>query len=201
MEIYYQAMNKILISIVSLFAVVAAFAQELSAQNIEEETVRIDTIIVAATPQTTLALEGESILSLMPSGVCVNMSSSMRSLLASQIASNEKRRFNGFRVRVIHDNSQSARSRSEAAEIALKHDYPALPIDRIYANQNFSVIAGAFRTRVEAEVFLRKIKGEYPQASIIKEYFKYPLLGEYLPVVREVMVSDEQSDDSGNIVL
>jgi len=39
------------------------------------------------------------------------------------------------------------------------------------------VTVGNFRTRLEAEALLQRIKGDFPDAFIVRERFKYPTIG------------------------
>ena len=36
---------------------------------------------------------------------------------------------------------------------------------------------GNFRTRLEAEALLQRLKGDFPDAFIVRERFKYPSIG------------------------
>ena len=48
---------------------------------------------------------------------------------------------------------------------------------RSYTSPNFKVSVGNFRTRVDAEILLREIQEEFPDAFIARERFKYPSMG------------------------
>lgn len=161
-----------------LFAVilpVATYAQNVLPEGFS----RVDTVVVVSVPQVNPALDGLDILSVMPSCVTIRQSSAIRGALARQLESNQSRMFNGFRIRVFHDNSQSAREQSSLIEIAFRRAYPLLAVERSYANQFFNVTVGAFRTRSDAEKLLRTLSTRFPQATIVKEKFKYPMLDSY----------------------
>ena len=55
--------------------------------------------------------------------------------------------------------------------------YPGIQAYRSYASPNFKVTVGNFRTRLDAEALLRQIKGDFPDAFIVRERFKYPSIG------------------------
>ena len=55
--------------------------------------------------------------------------------------------------------------------------YPHIQAYRSFASPNFKVTAGNFRTRLEAEALLQRIKGDFPDAFIVRERFKYPTIG------------------------
>ena len=61
--------------------------------------------------------------------------------------------------------------------------------------------AGNFRTRLEAEALLQKIKADFPDAFIVRERFKYPTIGRAdtrpaeLPKDAKDVSLDEITDD------
>lgn len=120
------------------------------------------------------SLAGASIFSSMPKGVTVHQSGAVKAAAADQISRNAGRQMTGFRIRVFYDNAQSARNTSEAVYKAMQARYPRMTVDRSFANQYFIVTLGRFRTRIDAVKVLRELQGSYPNATIIKEKFKYP---------------------------
>ena len=55
--------------------------------------------------------------------------------------------------------------------------YPHIHAYLSVASPNFKVTVGNFRTRLEAEALLQRIKGDFPDAFIVRERFKYPTIG------------------------
>ena len=170
-----MTVRRTLLLLFATFLSATSFAQTV----LPEGYSRADTVVVISVPQVNPALDGVDILVAMPPCVAVRQSSAIRSALDRQVESNRSRMFNGFRVRVFHDNSQSARERSSQIETAFRRAYPLLAVERSYSNQFFNVTVGAFRTRSEAEKLLRILASQFPQASIVKEKFKYPMLDSY----------------------
>lgn len=123
------------------------------------------------------AQQPDDIFYQMPSGVKVNQSVAVKNAFRSQVARNADRMFTGFRIRVYHDNSQKARETSEAVLGRIQAAFPGVVAERTYVNPYFNVVMGTFRTRTDAEKVLRTLQAEYPDASIVKEKFKYPTLG------------------------
>ena len=133
---------------------------------------------VVAEKEVNSALAGADILNSMPSGVSVRQSQKLREALRAQTARNESRLFTGFRIRIYHESSQQAREKSEDVLGAVNAAYPSLGADRTFAEPYFNVTAGYFRTRTDAEKALRALQADYPEATIVKEKFKYPSLTE-----------------------
>lgn len=155
--------------LITALAVLSGFC--LRAQNVddvlEDETMRLaDSTLVNRT-----------IYDVMPSNVSLNQSAEIASALDNQISSNERKQFNGYRVRLYVGSSQSARSQSARVLESFRKLYPGVLAYRIYSSPNFRVVAGNFRTRLEAENFARAIKGNFPAASVMRDKFKYPTIG------------------------
>lgn len=160
-------MKKVIL--ITVLALMAGFG--LRAQNVEE-TMMDETML-----QTDSLLVNKTIYEVMPSNVRLNQSVEISSALDNQIVSNGHRQFNGYRVRLYVGSSQSARSQSSHVLDSFKKLYPDVPAYRIYSSPNFRVVAGNFRTRLEAENFARAIKGSFPAASVMRDKFKYPAIG------------------------
>lgn len=155
--------------LITVLALMAGFG--LRAQNVEE-TLEDETVLQADS-----LLVNKTIYEVMPSNVSLNQSVEIGSALASQIASNGRRQFSGYRVRLYVGSSQSARSQSARIFDSFKKLYPDIPAYRIFSSPNFRVVAGNFRTRLEAENFARAIKSSFPAASVMRDKFKYPAIG------------------------
>ena len=57
--------------------------------------------------------------------------------------------------------------------------YPGIMAYVVYHEPNYKVRVGDFRTRIEAEGFMKRIMGEYPSAFVIKDKILFPKL--YIP--------------------
>lgn len=148
----------------------AACAFTSAAQNSKDLVYQADSLGVLEDP----SLAGASIFNSMPKGVSVHQSGAVKTAAADQISRNAGRQMTGFRIRVFYDNTQSARNASESVYKAMQARYPRMTVDRSFANQYFIVTIGRFRTRIDAVKVLREIQGSYPDATIVKERFKYP---------------------------
>lgn len=129
-----------------------------------------------AEAQVDSTLVGSNIFATLPTGVKVHQSPAIRSAMFSHVERNATKQFTGFRIRIFNESIQNARGLSAAAEERFKSIYPSIPTYRTYAAPFFKVTVGDFRTRVEAEKALRVIKGDFPDAMIVKDRFKYPAL-------------------------
>ena len=73
--------------------------------------------------------------------------------------------------------SWTAREESAAVIRRFNALYPHIQAYRSFASPNFKVTVGNFRTRLEAEALLQRLKGDFPDAFIVRERFKYPSIG------------------------
>ncbi|NQT78336.1 MAG: SPOR domain-containing protein [Bacteroidetes bacterium] len=80
----------------------------------------------------------------------------------------------GYRIQIFEEsgNKSSTRAREVMSEFSSK--YTDMPIYLTWQAPNFKVRVGDFRTRMEAEGFLRKIKRDYPIAWVIRDKIKFP---------------------------
>lgn len=122
-------------------------------------------------------LYGRDIFSVLPDDVVVQQPSEVRDALNASIAANEESSFNGFRIRIYISSSPSAREESLETLLRFNRRYPYIQAYRSYTSPNFKVSVGNFRTRVDAEILLREIQEEFPDAFIARERFKYPSMG------------------------
>lgn len=122
-------------------------------------------------------LAGRDIFSVLPEDVVVVQPSQVRDALNARIAANDASTFNGFRIRIYIGSKPSAREESLEALVRFNRKYPYIQAYRSYTTPNFKVSVGNFRTRVDAEILLARIKDEFPDAFIARERFKYPTIG------------------------
>ncbi len=169
---YRPTWNKAILMLVLLcFA-----APLLKAQNLEEGTGEIEH--TGEEVQLDSTLFGRDIFSALPEQVVVRQSNEIRSALNRQVATHAGRDYNGFRIRLYFASTRTAREESASIIRRFNTMYPHVQAYRTYASPNFKVTVGNFRTRLDAEAFLRKIKGDFPDAFIVRERFKYPSIGQ-----------------------
>lgn len=166
-------MNRYLILFLSLtLLTLPAFAQDEEALSStaaipsDDTEANVDSLLV-----------GYDIFSIMPSGVFVSQSPAVRRAMEDQVAGNEGKKFNGFRVRIFLSSAQNARAASSNAYSLFCRLYPDIPAYRVYDSPNFRVTVGNFRTRLEADAFAKSVKRHFPSASVMRERFKYPTIG------------------------
>ena len=161
--------------IVLLLAALLAAGPVLLAQNLEEGTGEIEH--TGSEVQLDSTLLGRDIFSALPEQVVVRQSPAVREALRKQVSGNAGKTINGFRIRLFFASSRTAREESASVIRRFNDRYPHIQAYRTYASPNFKVTAGNFRTRLEAERFLRMIKGDFPDAFIVRERFKYATVG------------------------
>ena len=113
----------------------------------------------------------------------------VRAALTRQVSSNAGKSYSGFRIRLFFASNRTAREESSAVIRRFNELYPHVEAYRSFSSPNFKVTVGNFRTRIEAEAFLRKVKGDFPDAFIVRERFKYPSIGQ--PDTRPADYPDE----------
>lgn len=151
------------IILLSVMSCLVCRAQEAETVESLGNVVTVDSLLV-----------GRTLAEVMPAGVSINSSAAVSSALDRIIRDNETRFFNGYRIRVFQSSRQNAREASGAAMNRFNSLYPDLVVFRDYTSPFFRVMAGNFRTRNEAEAMLVKIKGDFPEASVVREKFKFP---------------------------
>ena len=159
-----------------VFALLILGVPALRAQNIEEE-IPSEIEHAGEEVQVDSTLLGRDIFSALPERVVVRQSPAVRAALNKQVAANAGKQYNGFRIRLYFASTRMARDESAAVIRRFNALYPHIQAYRSFASPNFKVTAGNFRTRLEAEALLQRIKGDFPDAFIVRERFKYPTIG------------------------
>ena len=159
-----------------VFALLILCVPALRAQNIEEE-IPSEIEHAGEEVQVDSTLLGRDIFSALPERVVVRQSPAVRAALNKQVAANAGKQYNGFRIRLYFASTRTARDESAAVIRRFNALYPHIQAYRSFASPNFKVTAGNFRTRLEAEALLQRIKGDFPDAFIVRERFKYPTIG------------------------
>ena len=166
--------NKLIATLILLLFAVPM----LRAQNLEEEEAMSSEIEHAGEEvQLDSTLLGRDIFSTLPEQVVIRQSSAVRDALNKQVSGNASKMYNGFRIRLYFASTRTAREESASVISRFNELYPHIQAYRSFASPNFKVTAGNFRTRLEAEALLRQIKGDFPDAFIVRERFKYPSIG------------------------
>ena len=159
-----------------VFALLILGVPALRAQNIEEE-IPSEIEHAGEEVQVDSTLLGRDIFSALPEQVVVRQTPAVRAALNKQVAANADKQYNGFRIRLYFASTRTAREESSAVIRRFNALYPHIQAYRSFASPNFKVTVGNFRTRLEAEALLQRIKGDFPDAFIVRERFKYPTIG------------------------
>ncbi len=179
------------IYLIILFALCCPHLLLAQNQALETEELQEELQHTGLEVQLDSSLLGFDVFASMPSDVEINQTEAVRRALMARIAANDSTDFNGFRIRIYLDSRREARNESMATIKRFNELYPYIQADRSFDSPNFKVSAGNFRTRLEAENFLKQIKGNFPNAFIVREKFKYPSIGK--PDTRKLEPADSLS--------
>lgn len=170
--------NKILLCL-AVFAATSTLSPVLCEAQTVTEVVVDSTAFLERTPSIDSTLAGTNIFDLIDEAgadgaVTIRQSPAVRNALEEQIAGNAERKISGFRVRIYFNNSQNARSRSQAVAEEFASLYPQMRVYRSYSSPYFKVTVGDFRTKGEAQRFADSISGDYPSVFLVRENINYP---------------------------
>lgn len=143
-------------------------------QTVPPGYVLVDSLVFTPLAAVDSTLEGSSIFNALPDGITVRQSGIIRNAVETRIRANRDKQFSGYRIRIFFDNSQSARSASEAALYRFKVLNPGVSAYRSFSSPYFRVTVGDYRNKSEALAALGAIKQQFPSAFIVQERFKYP---------------------------
>lgn len=93
----------------------------------------------------------------------------VKQLVEKHIDLNERvRTIPGFRIQVASLSGTASKNRAFEMKDRLKASYPEVEAYVVYDEPNFKVKVGDFRTRLDAYLFLQRIRGDYP-GTIIRD--------------------------------
>lgn len=171
-----------------------AFALLLSAQafaQVEEPAPAgyryVDTIIYTAVPRVNEALAGKSVTDVLPWRVKLHQSAAVKNAADAQIRKNKAEQTDGFRIRIYFDNKQNSREASAESEARFKKLFPGYNTYRTFKNPFFKVTVGDFRTKADAQVALHRISRAFPDAFIVKEKMKFPVISDQVRVTADTV--------------
>ncbi len=170
-------MKRIATILISLVISAVCMAQNnTEGQNYETK----DSLVFRQAASVDSTLVGKSIFNILNAhqsqdgDVKIHQSQAITDAMKKYISDNSSRKITGYRVRILFDNSQTARNTSENVMNSFKAAHPGVPAYRSYQNPFFKVMVGDFRTKSEALEFLQKVKPTYPSAIVVKENINYP---------------------------
>lgn len=87
-----------------------------------------------------------------------------------------KKELTGYRVQIFNGKRQQMmKLRSEFVDV-----FPNVPVYNLYESPEYKLQVGDFRTRLEAENFLRQVNAEFGSGFVVKTMIKFPKL--YYPI-------------------
>ncbi|MBP5571867.1 MAG: SPOR domain-containing protein [Bacteroidales bacterium] len=178
-------MRRFLLSFAMLLLSVCAFAQ--TQEPPKEGYKYIDTVIYKAVPRLNTSLVGKSITDILPWRVKLHQSASIKSAADSRIHKNKDIQTEGFRIRIFFDNKQNARSASLESEQRFQRLFPGYNTYRTFTNPYFKVTVGDFRTKADAQMALQKISRVFPDAFIVSEKMKFPVISDQVRVTADTV--------------
>ncbi len=85
-------------------------------------------------------------------------------------------KYPGYRIVILSESGANSQNKAKAALFKFEKDFPDIPIYIGWVSPNFQVLAGDFRTKLEAEKALLGIREKYPYAFIKKDKINPPEL-------------------------
>lgn len=82
----------------------------------------------------------------------------------------------GYRIQIIKASGNDALTITEEARDEFTEKYSDTPVYLTFDEPYYRVRVGDFRTRLDAEKFLKKISRKYPGAWVIQDYINFPKL-------------------------
>lgn len=111
-------------------------------------------------------------------------------LVKKHIEFNERvRTVPGYRVQIAALSGANSRDQAFELKRRFKEEYPEVEVYIIFTEPNFRIKVGDFTSKLEAYVFMQKIKERYP-GTIVKENV-YPI---HLDMSNIVPETDEDAD-------
>lgn len=95
---------------------------------------------------------------------------------------------NGFRVQIFMEVGNDAIEHAETVKKEFKYAFPGIPVYLSYGQPYYRLRVGDFRTRVEAEKCLRRIKGRYTNAFVTAD--------DIFPPRAETVVIDPDAEET-----
>lgn len=82
----------------------------------------------------------------------------------------------GFRVQIFFDSGNNSKNRVGQKKDGFERRYPEVKAYMIYKEPYYKLRVGDFRTKLEAEGFLNRIRSRYPGAYVVGDKIKFPAL-------------------------
>ncbi|MEA3504086.1 MAG: SPOR domain-containing protein [Bacteroidota bacterium] len=82
----------------------------------------------------------------------------------------------GFRIQIFFDAGNNSKDNANEVIEVFLNQYPDVSVYLSFKQPYYRVRVGDFRTRMEGEKFLLRIKRKYPNAWVINDEINYPAL-------------------------
>jgi hypothetical protein len=82
----------------------------------------------------------------------------------------------GWRIQIFFEAGNSSKSQAIEAKSNFVNKYSNVPVYLIFQEPYYKVRIGDYRTKMEAEAFLKKISGSYSNAFVVKDEINFPKL-------------------------
>ena len=178
-------MKRMIIAFGALLLSLCAFAQ--TEEPAPAGYKYVDTIIYKAVPRVNESLSGKSVSRVLPWRVKLHQSSSIENATDVLVRKNKGTMTDGFRIRIYFDNKQNSREASAESEARFKRLFPGYNTYRTFKNPFFKVTVGDFRTKADAQVALQRIVRVFPDAFIVKEQMKFPVISDQVRVTADTV--------------
>lgn len=78
----------------------------------------------------------------------------------------------GYKVQIFFDSGNNSKKRAMDKRAEFIQQFSGAEVTLLFQSPNYMIRVGNFRTRLEAEGFLKKIAYAYPNAFIVKDLIK-----------------------------
>jgi len=107
--------------------------------------------------------------------VTITQDASVKSLVNKHIEINKKGEGSpGYRIRIFSDSGNDARKKAENIASEFEKNFTGTKSYLEYNTPNFRVLVGDFRSKTDANKYLKQIAVNYPSAFIIEDLISYP---------------------------
>jgi hypothetical protein len=113
----------------------------------------------------------------LKNGIEIIQDSRIDTLLKKQIALNEARQLiDGYRIQIHLASGANSRKSANDAKALFISKFPETDSYIIHQAPNFKVRVGDFRSKLEANRYLKEIRKDFPSAFIVRDEINLPKL-------------------------
>ncbi|MEI7595300.1 MAG: SPOR domain-containing protein [Bacteroidota bacterium] len=80
----------------------------------------------------------------------------------------------GYRVQIYFNSGNEARKSGENIKNSFSNKYPSIDAYLSFDQPYFKVRVGNYRTRIEADCFLKQIEKDFPGSFVVKDFIEAP---------------------------